>query len=83
MTERTPTQEASARMASAVFSDPELRAHFELLMKDTATREPVRDNFEWLDPKADQRDEYSRFESFTKKLLSVPKAAIDAARKAR
>lgn len=80
MRKPSPTQEASAELAGAVFDDPELRAHFELMVKDTATREPVRDDFKWLDPKA-QQDEYKRFEAFTRRLLSVPKSAIDAARK--
>jgi hypothetical protein len=47
-------------MAEAVFADPELRAHFELVAKETAGRLPVPDDFSWLDPKADPRMDRQR-----------------------
>jgi hypothetical protein len=74
MSERTPEQQASATWARAVFSDPDLRAKFELMAKETASREPVRDDFAWLDPKAGEvTDEYSRFESLARRLIGGSK----------
>lgn len=48
MREQTPTQAASAAMAKAVFADPDLRARFEIMVKETDAREPVRDDFAWV-----------------------------------
>ena len=67
-------------MAEAVFANPDLRAEFELMVKRTSEREPVPDDFAWL---ARDGDEFSRFKDLTRKLLTVPKSAIDAARSKR
>lgn len=50
MPEQTPSQRASAELAAAAFRNPALRAKFELMIKEMATRDPVRDDFSWLDP---------------------------------
>lgn len=80
--ELTPTQDASRRMAEAVFEDPALRVRFELMAKEMETREPVPDDFAWL-PADVQATESSRFRAFARKLLAVPKSAIDAERAKR
>lgn len=77
----TPTQDASQRMADAVFADPTLRARFELMAKETANREPVPDDFAWLSPVAEP-DAYSKYEDLAPKLVAVPKSVIDNERAA-
>jgi hypothetical protein len=74
-------QKASQEWAEAAFAKPELRARFEKMVRDTAEREPVRDDFAWLAPQQEaSADEYSHFESLARKLVNVPKSAIDALR---
>lgn len=49
MDDPTPAQEASAELAEAVFGNPDLLARFELMIKETAAREPKPDDFsKWL-----------------------------------
>ena len=64
-------------MADAVFADPELRERFEMMAKQTATREPVPDDFSWLSRDAQPPQEVSRFKGLTQKLLGVPKKEAD------
>lgn len=78
MGKRTATQRASADLARAVFENTAMREQFERMARETGAREPVADDFSWL--ATDGETEHSRFESLTRKLLAVPKAAIDAAR---
>lgn len=71
MREPTAEQRASAELARVVFRDPHQRAKFDLMTKETASREPVRDDFTWLSPDArGAGDEFSRFESLTQRLAS-------------
>jgi len=51
----TVEQRASRELADVVFANPELRARFEMIAKDTATREPVPDDFLWLPAATQQR----------------------------
>jgi hypothetical protein len=48
VSDQTPSQKASGELAEAVFSDPDLRERLEMMAKETATREPVPDDFAWL-----------------------------------
>jgi uncharacterized protein (DUF1786 family) len=82
MAEPTPTQEASRKFAEAVFANPELAERFEMMAKETATREPIPDDFSWLSRDAEPQ-QFSRFKTLTRKLLDVPKHAIDAERAKR
>ena len=50
--ELTSTQRASREMAEAVFSNPDLRARFELMAEESANREPIPDDFAWLSEEA-------------------------------
>ena len=77
MTDLTPTQEASRKMAEAVFGDPDLRAQFELMAKESAERVPVPDDFAWLLQTAES-DKFSGFEDSARKLIRVPKSDKDA-----
>ena len=87
MDKETPTQKKSREMAEAVFADPELRERFVLMAKETSSHEAVPDDFSWLSAQArgeatnGPSSEFSRFQSFARKLLAVPKSAIDAQRK--
>lgn len=78
MAEPTPTQQASRELAEAVFANPELAERFRMMAEETATREPVPDDFAWLS--RDEPQEFSRFKALTGKLLRGPKAAVDAER---
>lgn len=78
MAEPSPTQKASRELAEAVFANPELHERFEAMAEETATREPVPDDFAWLS--RDEPPEFSRFKALTGRLLRVPKAAVDAER---
>lgn len=63
MPEATGGQQASAELARALFADPTERARFEAMAKETAEREPVRDDFDWLSPDAaGAADEFGRLE---------------------
>lgn len=55
MDEPTPAQEASRDLAEAVFANPELRERFRMMVKETATREPIPDDFAWLSPQESSR----------------------------
>jgi hypothetical protein len=56
MDELTPTQRASRVLAEAVFANPELRERFEMMANETATREPIPDDFTWLSRDDQQQD---------------------------
>lgn len=59
MNEETPSQEESRMLAEAVFANPELRERFEAMARETSTRQPVADDFDWLSPEV-ERDELRR-----------------------
>ena len=48
MADQTRTQRESQEFAQAVFADPAVRDDFEQMARDTASREPVPDDFAWL-----------------------------------
>ena len=77
MDELIPTQRASQELAEAVFADPDLRARFEVMVKETANRDPVPDDFSWLSRDAQPPQEFSRFKALTQKLFKVPKEEAD------
>jgi mannitol-1-phosphate/altronate dehydrogenase len=74
----SPTQQASAQTADAIFADPALRDRFERMAKDTANREPVRDDFAWLSRIQKPESQFSRFRSLAQKLFRVPKSEATA-----
>lgn len=74
------TKATSQAWADATFDDPELCTRFEVMARETGKRKPVRDDFSWLSPEA-ASVEHSRFEDLTRRLLSVPRSAIDVVRR--
>jgi hypothetical protein len=76
-TEQTASQRHSAELAAAAFANPELRDRFVLMAKESEARVPVRDDFAWLSPDAKPQTGFERFESFARRLISVPKHEID------
>ena len=69
----------SRQWADAAFADPTLRESFERAVAATEARRPIPDDFAWL--ASDVRPtEYSRFEELARRLLSVPKHAIERVR---
>jgi len=76
--DETSTQRASRKLADALFADPELRGRFEMIAKETVTREPVPDDFGWLSQSTVPSSEFSGFKALTRKLLGAPKPASDA-----
>jgi hypothetical protein len=76
MGEQTPTQKASAEMAASIVADPELRERFQLMAKETATRDPKPDDFAWLSQDAAPSAEFSRFKALTQKLFGVSKVDL-------
>ena len=59
MDRQTPAQESSRELAEAVFADPELREQFETMASETATREPIPDDFTWLSRGTQQQDSHA------------------------
>jgi hypothetical protein len=56
MHKQTPTQNASAEMAAAVWENPELRGRIQLMAKGGEARPFVCDDFAWLAPEAKPPD---------------------------
>jgi hypothetical protein len=89
MGEQSPTQRASAEMAEAVFANPDLRHRFKIMAKETATRDPVPDDFAWLSRGAapsvsptalDKQSSLDHLGELVRRIASVPKGEIDRPR---
>jgi hypothetical protein len=77
MDDMSPTQKASHELVQVVLADPAERVRFELMVRETAKRDPVPDDFVWLSPDARPEPPFSRFKALAQKLLSVPKREAD------
>lgn len=74
MPEPSPTQRASEELARAAFTNAALRAKFDLMVKETANRTPVADDFEWLSRPDSERVSLAplSFEDAMRALLDTP-----------